>query len=349
MDGTIAPGRKERKELLAIYRRHPDPAVRLRAQIILLLADGHSWSLIVSVLYCSTRTIARWQKRYFEGGIEALVDERRGRRPVFAEWLMTTVVRWVTQKTPRDFGFLRSRWCCGVVVALLAEMFQVRVSRETVRRWLHQEKLVYRRPRPVLKLEDPERSGKLRKLRSLLANLPPDEIAVFEDEVDVNLNPKIGAMGMPRGEQATVETPGNNEKRYLAGSLNWRTGDVILTEGLPGEGRSSLLFVRHLEELRCTLRRYRVIHVICDNAKFHDGHRVQAYLAAHGDRIVMHFLPKYAPETNPIERIWWHLHEEITRNHRCESMDELLDLVFDWLDGRRPFKVEDDVYQRRAA
>ncbi len=89
--------------------------------------------------------------------------------------------------------------------------------------------------------------------------------------------------------------------------------------------------------------------MICDNAKFHACHRVQAYLAAHGDRIVMHFLPKYAPETNPIERIWWHLHEEITRNHRCESMDELLDLVFDWLDGRGPFKVEDDVYQRRAA
>ncbi len=28
-----------------------------------LLADGHPWSLIVTVLYCSTRTIARWKER----------------------------------------------------------------------------------------------------------------------------------------------------------------------------------------------------------------------------------------------------------------------------------------------
>ncbi len=54
---------------------------------------------------------------------------------------------------------------------------------------------------------------------------------MFQDEVDINTNPEIGAMWMPRGEQAEVETPGNNEKRYLAGSLNWRSGDMILTEG----------------------------------------------------------------------------------------------------------------------
>jgi hypothetical protein len=32
----------------------------------------------------------------------------------------------------------------------------------------------------------------LAELRSLLGNLPADETAVFMDEVDVNLNPKVG-------------------------------------------------------------------------------------------------------------------------------------------------------------
>jgi hypothetical protein len=31
----------------------------------------------------------------------------------------------------------------------------------------------------------------------------------------------------------------------------------------------------------------------------------------------------YAPDTSPIERVWWRLHEEITRNHRCQTMDDL--------------------------
>jgi len=159
-------------------------------------------------------------------------------------------------------------------------------------------------------------------------------------------------MWMRRGEQAEVVTPGNNEKTYLAGSLNWRTGDLIVTEALPGQGRNSELFVRHLDDVRRHLRCYRVIHVICDNAIFHDPDRcgrVQRYLLAWGHRIQLHFLPKYAPETNPIERIWWKVHEEITRNHQCQNLDELLDLVFEWLEYRRPFEVERGVYVPRPA
>ena len=58
---------------------------------------------------------------------------------------------------------------------------------------------------------------------------------------------------------------------------------------------------------------------------------MQEYLHQWGHRIVLHYLPKYAPETNPIERVWWQLHEILTRNHRCSSMDELLDDVYNWI------------------
>jgi transposase len=349
MDGTIRLRSSERKALLQHYRRNPDSAIRLRAHLLLLLADGYPWAMIATVLFCSTRTIARWKRGFEQGGLPAVLHERRGRNSPFGTWLIYLVVGWVTQRCPRDFGFLRSRWCCGVVVLLLAETTHVQVSAETVRRWLHRENLVWRRPRPVLAPRDPQRRAKLRKLRKLLRNLPADEIAVFQDEVDINTNPKIGAMWMRRGMQAEVPTPGTNEKRYLAGSLNWRTGDVVLTEGLPREGRNSVLFRRHLDDLRYHFRCYRKIHVICDNAIFHDCRAVQAYLRRWGQRIELHFLPTYSPEANPIERIWWHLHEEITRNHRCGRMDELLNLVFAWLERRRPFVVEDQTYHLTPA
>jgi putative transposase len=79
MDGSIVLGSRERKRLLAIYRgkeQHPAD-VRLRAHIILLLCDGHSWSLIRRVLFCSSATIDRWRKRFIRSGVEALLDERR--------------------------------------------------------------------------------------------------------------------------------------------------------------------------------------------------------------------------------------------------------------------------------
>ena len=92
----------------------------------------------------------------------------------------------------------------------------------------------------------------MNKLRELLAGLPEDETAVFQDEVDVNTNPKIGSMWMRRGQQAEVVTPGNNEKRHLAGSLVWGTGTLLVSA--PQARRNTAQFLAHLDDLRCRLR-----------------------------------------------------------------------------------------------
>ena len=333
------------QELLDLYRRSTEPEIRLRAHILLLLDAGHPWALIVAVLFTSTATINRWRRRFLRGGLDAVLA--RPGRPR-SGWWVGLVVRWVTALTPGDFGFVRSRWTCEAVAVVLREDWRVRVSRETVRRRMREAGLVWRRPRPVLGPKDPAYAYKLGRIRRLLRDLPASEVAVFQDEVDVNTNPKIGAMWMWRGCQAEAVTPGNNEKRYLAGSLNWRSGELILTEGKAGQGRNTELFLAHLDDLRRRLRRYRVIHVICDNAKPHQAGRVREYLAEHEGRVVVHYLPTYAPQTNPIERVWWHLHEEITRNHRAKDIEELLDLVFDWLAAGSRFAIETSLYDRKT-
>jgi putative transposase len=349
MTHSVTLDARQRQALLDRYRKDRDPDVRFRAHILLLLADGHTWATVATLLFCSSRTIDRWVKRFHEEGIEGLAGHKPGRPFRFAASWIATVIAWVTKKTPRDFGFLRSRWCCEAVALLMLREHQVEVSRETIRRWLHRGNLVYRRPRPVLGPTDEEREAKLDKLRAVLAGLPDDETAVFQDEVDINTNPKIGAMWMIKGHQAEVETPGNNEKRYLSGSIHWRTGQVFLTEGQPKQGRNTALFLTHLDDLRSRLRRYKKIHVICDNASCHTSNAVAIYLWEHRDRIDLHFLPSYSPDCNPIERVWWKLHDQITRNHQCQSMEELLELTFTWLGARNPFKVEGrSVYQVAA-
>lgn len=346
MDGSIRLRPAERKAALHTVRRGADPELRLRAHILLLLDAGQPWGLIVAVLFTSTATINRWRRRYRAGGLDAVLT--RPRRRAWC-WWAEMIIRWVTERAPADFGFVRSRWTCEAVALVLREDYRVRVGRETVRRRLRAADLVYRRPRPVLGPRDPAHAYKLGKVRRLLRELPAGEVAVFQDEVDVNTNPKIGSMWMRRGEQAGVVTPGNNVKRYLSGSLNWRTGELVLTAGRPGQGRDTDLFLAHLDELRRRYRRYRVIHVICDNAKPHQAARVRKYLAEHGERVKVHYLPTYAPQTNPIERVWWHLHEEITRNHRCRGMEELLDLVFEWLGRGSRFGIETSMYDFNAA
>jgi transposase len=338
----------ERNTLLGYYRSPArDPELRLRAHIILLLAQGYPWATIAAVLFCSSRTIGRWQRRFTQGRAEGLLDRRRGARPRVGQKWADLVVYWVTQITPRTFGYLRSRWSCGLLALVLWQRCHLGVSRETVRRWLRGADIVWRRPRPVLDRRDPRREEILGELRALLRDLPDDETAVFEDEVDINLNPDIGFMWMRQGEQAEVITPGDNEKKYLAGSLHWRTGALLAP--VTGPKRNGALVAAHLEELCRRLRRYKVIHVIWDSPRIHLCKAVQEVVKAQGGRLVLHHLPKYAPECNPVERVWWHLREEITRNHRCKTMAELVDLVFRWLEGREHFVVERKVYCPEAA
>jgi len=341
MDGSIRLTDQERKTLLEIVRG----AHQVRRALALLWLDaGRPWSLVTAVLFCSSATLARWKDWYEADGLEGVLTERHGRYG-WSQWFHAKVVRWALEFTPQAFGFVRSRWTCALLALVLWRYTGLRVSRETVRRWLHRAQLVWRRPRPVLGPVDPQRAEKLARIRHLLKHLPPNEAVLFQDEVDVNSNPKIGAMWMRRGQQATVRTPGTNEKAYVAGSLNWSTGTLIAT---PGAQRNRWLFLRHLGEVCYRLRRYRVIHVICDNAKFHKCPDVERWLAAH-PRLRLHFLPTYAPETNPIERVWWHLHETLTRNHRCHSLDELLDQVLDWLGERTPHTIETSVYTTARA
>lgn len=323
MDGNLRLSAKERKTCLATYRAAK--AAR-RALILLLLDQGRSYREIMAATLASPTMIRAVKKDWAAGGVARVLGTEE--QPFVVAWWLIVVVRWLLHKTPQDFGFFRTRWSCALLALLLWEQERIRISPETVRRGMRQMEFVWRRPRPVVGPRDPQYDANLRKIQRLIASLAADETVVFQDEVDIHLNPKIGACWMPRGEQTEVVTPGNNEKRHLAGSLHWRTGSLLLSP--PGRRRNADLFVAHLDDLRRRLRSYRVIHVVCDNARFHDCRKVQAFLAQHPGRIVLHFLPKYAPETNPIERVWWHVHETLTRNHRCQSIEELLDNVYTW-------------------
>jgi putative transposase len=322
---------QERKVLLAACQRGPTVKVSRRAQVVLLLAAGYSWRDLHAVAFVSNDLIQECLRRWQRGRAPALLEEGRQPQPLPA-WLARVLI-WVTQCCPQDFGYFRTRWSCETLAETLAWETGIRLSAETVRRGLHRLGWRWRRPRPVLAPVDPRYREKVRRIRRLLARLAPDETAVFQDEVDVHLNPKIGNCWMPRGQQATVVTPGNNEKRHVAGSLHWRTGGLLVSP--PQRRRDSRLFVNHLDDLRRRLRGFRRIHVICDNAAFHRSQAVWRYLARWNHRLQLHFLPNYAPQTNPIERVWWNFHESVTRNHRCRTLNELLHHATEWFASTR--------------
>ncbi len=192
--------------------------------------------------------------------------------------------------------------------------------------------------------DDPERIPKLARIRFCIENLARQAAIVFADELDIHLLPKIGYQWMPKGEVVEIVTPGQNQKRYLAGALDHLTGEVV---SCIGERKTAALFVELLKALDAAYpaTRYHRLCVVVDNFRIHKAKAVAQWLATH-PRFELLYLPTYCPKANPIERVFWEVHDKCTRNHRRKQIGQLVGDVEQHLEvnGPWPYKLSDIYY-----
>lgn len=97
----------------------------------------------------------------------------------------------------------------------------------------------------------------------------------YEDEVDIHLNPKIGADWQLRGQQKRVVTPRQNEKYYLAGALHNGTGKISY---LGSNSKSSVQFISLLKHLKATYHRAKTTTLTVDNYIIHKSRKTLCWL-----------------------------------------------------------------------
>ena len=315
--------------------RASDAVMRCRCKIILSLVQGKAPTTIAKGGLCAKSQVYRVADRFIEHGPVGLADRREdnGENKV-VDTYGAELLRLI-EGSPQEHGYRRPTWTQELLVLVLGERTGIRVSVTTMCRLLRQLGIRLNRPKPTVSCPW-SRSRRIRRLRAiqrLIDNLAPGEVVVYLDEVDIHLNPKIGPEWTLAGKQKYVHTPGCNEKRYLAGALNPKTGKLTWVEG---DRKNSLLFLDLLYKLVAeTYRNARRVHIILDNYGIHDSQQVQLALkSAAATRIQLHFLPPYCPDHNRIERLWKDLHDNVTRNHRCAGMEELMSEVRLYLNAR---------------
>jgi transposase len=346
MDGyRITWSSRRQWNFLKRLRRLKDACLYRRCMIVQHTLAGAGPTAVAQMVRCARSTVYQVLGRFAALGEAGLLDGRQdnGCPKVDAGFLAR--LRELVKRTPRDFGWRRPTWTRRLLIEQMVRDTGVRVSEATMSRALRALGARRGRPRPVVRCpwSTWRRKRRLRAIRHVLAHLPPEEVAVWEDEADIDLNPKIGFDWMLRGYQKEVVTPGQNVKRYVAGALEARTGRLIWVFG---QRKDSRLFTALLWRLREVYAWARVIHVILDNAQVHDSQHTRQTLAAMGGRVVLHFLPPYCPNDNRIERVWTDMHDNVTRNHQCETIRDLLREVYYYL-YRRSRRVAGRVHTRR--
>jgi transposase len=323
-----------KQHLLKQLRRCRSAGLKTRYLIIVNLVNGRSAAATAGALSVGRSTVYAVAQRFRTAGEAGLVDRREENGPRKLDERYLATLYEVVRSDPTDHGWRRPTWTRELLLETLRRETGVRIHAATMSVALRRIGARRGRPKPTVGCPWSPRAKarRLRAIQDLVAQLPPDEVAVYEDEVDIHLNPKIGLDWMVRGQQKEVPTPGQNQKRYLAGAQDTRTGELIWVEG---QRKNSMLFIRLLWELTQHYRQARVIHVILDNFSIHDTLQVRvSLLTEQGRRLRLHPLPPYCPEDNRIERTWEDLHANVTRNHLCRDMGQLMRNVRAWLRRR---------------
>jgi len=325
--------RPARRRIQKLDRRSASADQRIRCRVVLKVAAGLSCNAAARELGCAPSTAVRIVARFQSEGEAALLDHRNenGSRKIDAD--VRGGICEILTGSPEDHGYTRPTWTLEILRTVIDAVLHVVLSLGSLWALLRAIGARWGRPRPIVACpwRTRRRQRRIAFLKQLAASATDQDVVVYADEVDIHLNPKIGPDWMLPGPQRLVLTPGNNEKRYLAGAFEPLNSRLVYVEG---DGKASWLFLKLLRALLEAYDQARTIHVILDNYIVHKSRVTQAWLAEFGARLRLHFLPPYCPNENRIERIWLDLHANVTRNHRQRTIDALLDRVHGYLTER---------------
>ena len=293
--------------------------------IILLSSGGHTIAGIADLLGCSPETVKRVRKLYRQGGAAALEPDKPPGRPSAAPPDFRSALAQAVATNPRHFGYGFTTWSTGRLAAHLAKSTGTQLSPAQVRRLLHQEGFSVHRPKHTLKGKRDEAAyqkakARLRRLKKRAVAESPDEVLIFQDEVEIHRLPALARVWARVGTQPEVPTPGTNEKQVVYGGIDYATGTLTYTVAATKSGVNFLAFLVALVAAYAGKK----VRLVCDNGRFHTTKAVQAWLAANKDKIEVFWLPPYCPSLNLIERLWGHLKRTVLANVLFETIDDLV-------------------------
>lgn len=161
----------------------------VRANIVVLAADGQSNVAIAGLLGVHVDVVSRWRKRFWEHGIAGLADRPRSGRPRVFPAEAVAEIKAMACEAPSSRDVALSRWSSSeLAVQAVAEGLVESVSPSTVRRWLSEDAIKPWQYRSWIFPRDPDFAVKAGRVLDLYqrvwddVELGPDDYVISADE-----------------------------------------------------------------------------------------------------------------------------------------------------------------------
>lgn len=285
-------------------RQLSDEALQvLRLRALRGIELGYTELDLADLLGVCHETISRWWTAYRADGLGALPGGRPGRPLGSGRALSDEQARHIRGRidyyAPEQLGIPHSLWTRRAVRDLIRQECGVDLAERTVGLYLRRWGYTSKRPRRHARRQDPDEVEEW-----LLETYPAIEAQAAREGADILWADEVGVAadqhpgyGYARvGEPATVEVPQPHIRVNQISAISNAGAVRFMTYKGTLDAAVFLTFLTRL-----IAEAPRKVLLIVDRLQAHKTPAVEAWVAAHRDRLEVFYLPAYSPERNPVE------------------------------------------------
>lgn len=354
----------QQHELERIVSTDQHPYMRERASALIKIASGHSGrevALNIGLKRRNEDTIYEWVHKYLSQGVLGLVAESgRGRKPAFSARHATAEaardeLMLVVHGTPQQYGVELTRWTLDAL-RKVCDYLEVQ-TRGGMSQLLKRLGISYKRARDYVHSPDTHYLDKLKSIQVCLEyarTTQGREVLVFQDELTFYRQPTLArAYELCGHTQALAYRSWSaNSSQRISAVLDPLDGSVVFLR------RSHFDVTGLIKFYQLVCAKYAdasLIHIVQDNWPMHLHPDVRAAflpqtfsydlsVPRHWSKeptakakflslpIRLELLPTYSSWTNPIEKLWRLLKQDVLHVHRladewkelCARVDQYL-------------------------
>ena len=322
---------EEEQELRVLHCKERDSRISDRMKAVLLSNEGWTYLMISQALMINDQTASQHVSDYKEskklkpkgGGSSGKLSEAEAQ--ALESHLQATL-------------YTKVQDICAYVEATFGKQYTV----SGMQSWMRHHDFVYKKPKGFpAKASVEAQEAFIKKYDLLMNSTPEDEPILFGDSVHPTQATVLSYGWIKKGKEHHVPTTGMKTRVNITGAINLETVDVFHREFEKVNGKSFIEFLKVMEEE--WYPKAPRIHFIVDQGSCHTSKEVKEYLR--GSRIVLHYLPSYSPNLNPIERLWKIMHEYVSNNVYYGKKKEFIEAIREFFNQTIP-KIKDIIQDR---
>lgn len=296
---------------LHLAYQHSQLRLVKRIHALLAIVAGDSVAEVAELLHLGEQTVRDYVCAFIRKDVDSLSYKRpSGRPPKLTKTQRKELAALITAG-PEAAGYPSACWTTPVICDLILNRFGVEYHPHYLCTLLDELGFSFQKARFVSDhLDEAARQHWLTETWPAIRRVAQAKRAMilFGDEASFAQWGSLSYTWAPKGQQPTVQTSGKRKGYKVFGLIDFFSGRLFWQGQTARFNAES--YMAFLAAVLTQTQQH--ILLIQDGARYHTSKAVQAFFAAHADRLTKYQLPSYSPDFNPIEYLWRNVKKDAT-------------------------------------